>query len=801
MSTGASVAVQPGKPTSGRFGITSASASADCQAAGGACPTTTRSTSTGTDDRAVLAATQTSGKAGARARTTTAVATATCAGNGPCQSSTNGYASDNVAEVAAGCAGTGCRTAIQGEARYDGNSATTRSACTAGADGVCGLTGRVAAAQTDAQASAACDSADGTCTLSYKASSKAGSTTAGNRATAQATCGASGGAGTGWCATNGVAQTGTNFAVAGAACDGSAGSGCRYSYRAHSAASTGSAAHGSATGSGRGTVGGGQVMTTAAAAAGPGFAQAAASCVGTAGSNCRYSYSRGDVSASAGGGAARASASGSGGGRQGGGGVAVTAQAAAGPGFANASASCVGAANCRYSYSARISAAASYGAAHASASASGSGGGRQGGGGVAVTAQAAAGPGFANASASCMGAANCSHSYSANVSAEGRLGVRRRYGAGRRRSGLRAGPRPATGRRTAAPDTTSARRTRRRGWGEGGNGTVHGSGRGGQGAIGGAVSVKATAGPNNASISMSCSAQQCSGSGTAHAEDHAKKTTKKGTATSDPTATCRISGGNGACGATAIAVANPDAPGKGTVASCWGGGTCEAARNVKFVPAQPKPSAKAKGKDGTSAPGKGKGKNEYGVIGRTDKDGNVILEVRNADGTKPKPKVCESPCKKGLALRGEDGQSITYDPGAKKSQDRFQGRNPQVARKPSASDDRCNGSKGCSLSADKDGNRGGSVDGKGGLYDGYSDTTVTYTQSNPVAGNQHNEATFANKNGARFQTTYHGRRRVEGPEPEAPRQVRHVHEHRLDRHDHRAQRHGRPRGHHLHGRG
>ncbi|MEN3268152.1 MAG: mucin9, partial [Pseudonocardia sp.] len=432
ITTGSSVAVHPGKgaTAAGRFGTTSASVSADCRTASGACPTTTRSTSTGTDDPAVLAATQSSGKAGARARTTTAVATSTCSANGPCESATNGFASDNAAEVAASCAGTGCRTAIQGEARHGGNSATTRSACTAGADGVCQGTVRVGATPTGTEVSASCVGSTGAdCSYSYRAHSSASGTGPGTRARASATGSGSGRFGGGQAATTAAAVAGPGSAQASASCTGSAGTRCSHSYSAsaHASASSGSAyAAASASGSGRGGVGGGGVAVSAQAAAGLGTAQASASCSGAA--NCRHSYSaRASAVAVYGGNRASASASGSGGGGEGGGGVAVSAQASAGPGYASAGASCGGAANCRFSYSASAAASASYEdgthRSRAHAAARGSGGGRgPGGGGLSVYAQARAGKGYANAAAGCSGAVNCSASYSSHAEASKTVG-------------------------------------------------------------------------------------------------------------------------------------------------------------------------------------------------------------------------------------------------------------------------------------------------------------------------------------------------------------------------------------------
>ena len=424
ITTAAGVTVHPGTgaTATGRFGTTSASVSADCQSGSGACPTTTRSTSTGTDDPAVLAPTHRSGKAAATGRTSTAVATSQCSGTGPCDSATNGYAGDGVAEVAATCAGTACRTSIQGEARYGdntaGNAASTRSTCTAGADGACQGTGRVGANAGGAEVSSSCAATEGSdCAYRFSSRSSASDRSGGSSASAEARCGASGGSGSGWCGTSAVAQAAGGGAMAAAACQGSKGSGCHYSYRASSSASAGGgAARAHAAGHGSGTTGAGQVATSATAQAGDGSAQAAASCQGSDGTHCGYSYSA-RLAASAPG--AHADASGSGSGGMGSGWVAVTAQADSGVApdgtkYASASASCYGSAgtSCSHHYEASRSAFAgdpkkSTTKSWAQAYAHGSGGGGMGGGGVSVAVRAYVKGNHAEASATCSGAANC----------------------------------------------------------------------------------------------------------------------------------------------------------------------------------------------------------------------------------------------------------------------------------------------------------------------------------------------------------------------------------------------------------
>src|SRR5206468_11887300 len=115
----------------------------------------------------------------------------------------------------------------------------------------------------------------------------------GNVAVGRASCGQSGAAGTGWCATTALAETDYTQALAGAACAGSKGAHCSFGYRASSASgqqTRTSGAQARARGFQSGRFGGGTVLTTAAAAATKNQAMAAAACYGTKGTNCRYAY-------------------------------------------------------------------------------------------------------------------------------------------------------------------------------------------------------------------------------------------------------------------------------------------------------------------------------------------------------------------------------------------------------------------------------------------------------------------------------------------------------------------------------
>ncbi|MEJ3658136.1 NUDIX domain-containing protein [Actinomycetes bacterium KLBMP 9759] len=349
--------------SAGRFGTTTATVQGSCRTEAGGCPVTTSSTTVATDDPTTIAETVRTGRAGPLPQTTRAIGTTSCAADGACEGGTSGFVGDHIAEVTAGCLGTGCTTRIEGNATFAGpdgtNTATTNSACTAGGDGRCAGSGQVGASAAGTQVSSSCaGDAGSTCTFAFSATSAATASAAGTAATANAACGASGGAGTGWCATNAMAVAEDGAAMAAAGCVGSENAGCTYSYRASAAASDsgrGAKASANALGYGSGAFGQGQVMVTAQAEAGPGSAQASASCQGSPGTTCSHSYSA-SANASAswsgpgGKSSARASARGSGGGAMGGGGVAVSAQASAGPGYANASASCSGAANCTTSF-------------------------------------------------------------------------------------------------------------------------------------------------------------------------------------------------------------------------------------------------------------------------------------------------------------------------------------------------------------------------------------------------------------------------------------------------------------------
>src|SRR5690606_5472695 len=170
-------------------------------------------------------------------------ATATCAAAGVCQAATSGFALSAVTEVASNRSGTGCRPHTGGTGKAvvaNGvNRASSSTDCTAGANGQCTGVSQVGASAAGAQVAASCQGSEGaTCRQSIAASSAAKSTTGGNKAVAESTCGGTGGAGSGWCATSATAQTSDEQAMASAVCQGSEGSGCTHTFAASSKASS-----------------------------------------------------------------------------------------------------------------------------------------------------------------------------------------------------------------------------------------------------------------------------------------------------------------------------------------------------------------------------------------------------------------------------------------------------------------------------------------------------------------------------------------------------------------------------------
>ncbi|WP_214407792.1 DUF4781 domain-containing protein, partial [Pseudonocardia lacus] len=719
----------------------------------------------------------------AHPRTSQALASATCASTDVCGTATSGMTGDHSAQVAAECAGADCATRTIGKAVYDGNNATADTTCTVtGADGQCAGTTQVGASDVAAQAAAACAGSDGSeCSHRIAAESKQTSRTAGNKATAEASCGSDGGAGDGWCQTTAVAETTATQAMAAGGCQGSAGTGCRFSYEAQSKDKAGKAAKAEASGEGKGKTGAGQVITSAMAVAGKGQAQAQAqaACTGTAGVSCQHEFAASVKTKASGGGAtakAKADAAGSGG--EGGGAAVAVAGAVAGNGqaVAQAQASCTATAGvtCRRSYDASVTANAGGGGSWAKASAAGSGRGGEGVGGVNVAAAALAGNGQAQAQASCQGTAGvqCAHRYeagaadsasaagaSANASAHGSGGGGEGSGYVSVMAQASAGPGSANAAASCsgsagvrcrhsyeASASASARDPQS---GSFARANAHGSGGGGVGGGGVGVSAYAYAQGNHAGAGASCSgAANCSASYFAEAHDSAREwvdptyTTAGGRYDANKWARCSGSG-NGGCGVTAVAVPrDPD----GGEAYCTGNcaNFAQGGRGGVFTVTVPSIkdqmiTAGVIGPDGEPID-QSLGTNVRGGKA-TCEQRNCTLTTREFTGQgEPKERSCVAPC----SLEGDSGQRITVDEHGKITV--TNPTTPGGTRHDVATD-----SRGASLYADDRGRREGWVAGDGSLTDGHGGSTIIY-KAGPSDGSG-NTASFADANGGRFQTT------------------------------------------------
>ncbi|WP_037076970.1 hypothetical protein, partial [Pseudonocardia spinosispora] len=155
-----------------------------------------------------------------------------------------------------------------------------------------------------------------------------------------------------------VGASADGSALAGASCQGTKGAQCHYSYEAStsdSASSGGAKANANAHGSKSGEMGGGAVQVMAKTVAKDGTAQAAASCQGTEGTDCSYHFEASASSRSSDPSSkawAKADAHGSEDGKMGGGAVQVMASTYAKGADAQAQSTCVGAKNCSSTYSA-----------------------------------------------------------------------------------------------------------------------------------------------------------------------------------------------------------------------------------------------------------------------------------------------------------------------------------------------------------------------------------------------------------------------------------------------------------------
>ncbi len=285
-----------------------------------------------------------------------ATATASCAASGACTAGTGGSAAKDFAEVTASCAGTGCTTHTEGSAKAASpngtNTAVSRSDCTAAAGGECASSSRVAASAEYALAGAGCAATEGSsCSFSFRAESRA----SGPGVRAEGVAGGHGTTGTGEALTSALVDPANGVAQASASCSGT-GVACSFSYRAESHASA-PGATADAVGFASGAIGGGYVATSASAESKDGFAQASASCQGSAGTNCshHWSVSVSDYASHPSGSWAYARASDSGGGAMGASGGWVFADASVDQyGNPSTSVACSNDAHCSKYYAAHI---------------------------------------------------------------------------------------------------------------------------------------------------------------------------------------------------------------------------------------------------------------------------------------------------------------------------------------------------------------------------------------------------------------------------------------------------------------
>ncbi|MGI5126743.1 DUF4781 domain-containing protein [Pseudonocardia sp. CA-107938] len=274
ISVGTTVATSaPGAAPDERFATTSASVSVACD--------------NGTASGCATHAASTSNAVGADQ--VRATGTATCAATGRCSAATGASAAQGFAEVSASCAGTACTTHTEGNATaaspHGTNTATARSDCTAGTGGECAGSSRVAASAEYALAGAACATTGGTCAFEFRAESRAN----GPGVHAEGVAGGTGTTGSGEALTSALVDPANGVAQASASCTGT-GVACAFSYRAESHARA-RGAKADAVGFGLGGIGGGYVATSASAESRNGFAQASASCQGSAGTDCSHHWS------------------------------------------------------------------------------------------------------------------------------------------------------------------------------------------------------------------------------------------------------------------------------------------------------------------------------------------------------------------------------------------------------------------------------------------------------------------------------------------------------------------------------
>ena len=643
-------------------------------------------------------------------------------GSGWCATSATALTNAEQAVAATACEGSkgsGCKRTFAAKSkeksRTGGNRAIARSSCGTDGGGGSGWCATSATALTNAEqavAATACEGSKGSgCKRTFAAKSKEKSRTGGNRAIARSSCGTDGGGGSGWCATNAVADTGPGQAMAAAACQGSSGSGCRHSFSASSNASSATGGSRATASASCGSSGGGSgwCATSAVAETGSGQAMAAATCQGSAGSGCRHSFSASSNASSAtGGNQATASASCGSGGGGGSGWCATSAVADTGPGHAMAAASCQGSAGSGCSYSYRAHSSASAPGAFATATGYGSGG--TGGGMVTTTAAASGGGNSAQASASCTGSAgtSCSHYYEATASAS-----------------------------ASHPSGSWA------------HAYAHGSGGGGMGGGGVSVMAYAEAKDGFASAGASCSgAANCSSSYSAHAEAHDELNTPFGTYTADKWATCSGSG-NGGCGAWAVAVAGPNGVAD---AGCTGDGGCDTGgAGLGFIAAKIDTSGLGIFVDEHGKPIKIEDvdRDHSAIRVTVDGKGRTIVEIKPRGADKVKR---FAPCAAGANCEHKLGKIIGGRDAGNAKGDLYASMPVAGARNKYH---RVRGTKGVGIAQDAQGDAEAWVRGRGEAVDGRTGNRIAFTrraQSEAAVNN----IRFGNKAGSPFASTCNG---------------------------------------------
>ncbi len=431
-------------------------------------------------------------------------ATAACGPTGMCRAGTGGTAARGVAETQAACVGTSCTTRAGGVAKA--RSLGGQNTSTASTRCTAGVDGRCAGSvRVGASAAGAQTGASCTgspsCRYAYRAVSHARAP----GAAADAVGHREGMTGSGQAATSAAAAGHAGVAQAAASCVATKGSSCRFSFRAASH-DRGRGVRADSVGQGSGRFGGGQASS--AAVVGKGAAQAGAACSATKGASCRFSF-RAKGTVKRGGATARADARGAG--RFGGGRATTGAVVDKGAAQAGAACSATKGASCRFSF--RAKGTVKRGGATARAVAHGAG---RTGGGRATTA-VAAGKGAAQAAAACTGTRGTSCTYAfraksrakdggavarATAHGKGRFGVGRATAAAVIGKGAAQAGAACTG--TKGSSCRYSYRAKSRASAAGARAYATGSDRGRFGGGQVAVTASASSGPGFAQASASC---------------------------------------------------------------------------------------------------------------------------------------------------------------------------------------------------------------------------------------------------------------------------------------------------------